>query len=149
MLATDFILHGAVLALQQVFDGQLRLDRTIEVSVTNTSAKRDIMRRLGPNLKTLRHILACNRRDFYHGDQQEVCPMAQRRQAWQQLIRRRNKAVRLVEEMNLRTNRLQPLFDKLRDISDRMQELKLQIAEASERGHVQGRTVADLSEELH
>ena len=65
MLATDFVLHGAVLALQQVFDGQLRLDRTIEVSVTNTSAKRDIMRRLGPNLKTLRHMLAGNHRDFY------------------------------------------------------------------------------------
>jgi RNA polymerase primary sigma factor len=29
------------------------------------------------------------------------------------LTRRRNKAVRLVEEMNLRNNRLQPLFDKL------------------------------------
>ena len=65
MLATDFVLHGAVLALQQVFDGQLRLDRTIEVSVTNTSAKRDIMRRLGPNLQTLRHMLAGNQRDFY------------------------------------------------------------------------------------
>ena len=65
MLATDFVLHGAVLALQQVFDGQLRLDRTIEVSVTNTSAKRDIMRRLGPNLQTLRHLLASNQRDFY------------------------------------------------------------------------------------
>ncbi len=148
MLATDFILHGAVLALQQVFDGQLRLDRTIEVSVTNTAAKRDIMRRLGPNLKTLRHILNANRRDFYMAINKGL-PAAQRRQSWQLLIRRRNKAVRLVEEMNLRTNRLQPLFDKLRDISDRMQELKLQIAEATERGHLQGRSVADLREELH
>ena len=51
--------------------------------------------------------------------------------------------------MNLRTNRLQPLFDRLRDISDRMQELQLQIAEAEEVGHVQGRSVEELREELH
>ena len=36
MLANDFVLQGALQALQQVRDGQLRLDRTIEVSVTNT-----------------------------------------------------------------------------------------------------------------
>ena len=64
MLANDFILQGALQALQQVRDGQLRLDRTIEVSVTNTSAKRDIMRRLGPNVKTLKHLLVSNERDF-------------------------------------------------------------------------------------
>jgi RNA polymerase primary sigma factor len=148
MLATDFVLQGAVLALQQVMDGQLRLDRTIEVSVTNTVGKRDIMRRLGPNLRTLRHMLASNRRDFYLAiDGKRAEP--ERRAAWRRLVRRRNKAVRLVEEMNLRTNRLQPLFDKLRDICDRMQELKLQIAEARELGHVQGRTVEELREELH
>src|SRR5688572_16116610 len=33
MLATDYILQGAVEALEKVRDGQLRLDRTIEVSV--------------------------------------------------------------------------------------------------------------------
>ncbi|MHB0954768.1 MAG: sigma-70 family RNA polymerase sigma factor [Pirellulaceae bacterium] len=148
MLATDFVLHGAVLALQQVFDGQLRLDRTIEVSVTNTSAKRDIMRRLGPNLQTLRHMLAANQRDFHRAISKRL-PEQARHDAWQRLIRRRNKAVRLVEEMNLRTNRLQPLFDKLRDISDRMQELKLQVAEAEALGHVQGRSVQDLRDELH
>ena len=58
MLATDFILQGAVQALEQVRDGQLRLDRTIEVSVTNTVAKRDIMRRLGPNLNDAEALAA-------------------------------------------------------------------------------------------
>jgi RNA polymerase primary sigma factor len=148
MLATDFVLHGAVLALQQVFDGQLRLDRTIEVSVTNTSAKRDIMRRLGPNLETLRHLLASNQRDFNMAIHKGSAEQS-RHEAWQRLVRRRNKAVRLVEEMNLRTNRLQPLFDRLREISDRMQELQLQVAEAEEIGHVQGRLVGDLRDELH
>ena len=40
MLATDFMLRGAYDALQKVFNGELRLDRTIEVSVTNKAETR-------------------------------------------------------------------------------------------------------------
>ncbi len=148
MLANDFILQGALQALKQVRDGQLRLDRTIEVSVTNTTAKRDIMRRLGPNVQTLNHLLVSNERDFRIAISKRYTSH-QRHQAWKRLVRRRNKAVRLVEEMNLRTNRLQPLFEKLREISSRMQTLRLQVAEAEAVGHVQGRSVDELREELH
>ena len=54
MLATDFMLQGAVDQLQKVRNKELRLDRTIEVSVTNKVEKERIMLRLDPNLKTLR-----------------------------------------------------------------------------------------------
>ncbi len=57
MLASDYVLQGAVALLEKVRDGKLRLDRTIEVSVTNTAGKKKIMQRLGPNLKTLVHLL--------------------------------------------------------------------------------------------
>ena len=53
--------------------------------------------------------------------------MRERRAAWRRLVRRRNKAVRLVEEMNLRTSRLQPLLEKLAEISQRMAALRDQI----------------------
>ncbi len=43
MLATDFMLRGAVDALQKVHDKKLRLDRTIEVSVTNKAEKKRIL----------------------------------------------------------------------------------------------------------
>ncbi len=65
MLATDFMLRGAVDALQKVLDKKLRLDRTIEVSVTNKSEKKRIMLRLVPNLKTLKHLMAENKKDYY------------------------------------------------------------------------------------
>jgi len=47
-----------------------------------------------------------------------------RRAAWRNLVIRRNKAVRLVEEMNLRTGKLQPIFEKVRRASDRMNEIR-------------------------
>ncbi len=45
------------------------------------------------------------------------------------MLERRVKAVRLVEELGLRTQRLQPMLDKLRQISQRMDGIKKQLAE--------------------
>jgi RNA polymerase primary sigma factor len=147
MLATDYVLQGAVEALQRVRDGQLRLDRTIEVSVTNTAEKKRILKRIWPNLATLRHLLQQNNVDYRIAVSKRT-PLAERRAAWQRLTRRRNKAVRLVEEMNLRNNRLQPLFDKLADILVRMRTLKMQIREAKVTGLSAGRTEDELRREL-
>jgi RNA polymerase primary sigma factor len=119
MLASDYLLQGAVALLEKVRAGQLRLDRTIEVSVTNTAGKKKILARLGPNLKTLVHLLRSNRNDFRVAISKST-PMPKRQIAWSRLVRRRNKAVRLIEELNLRTGRLQPLLDKLSEISRRM-----------------------------
>ncbi len=125
MLASDFMLQGATRLLELVRDNKLRLDRTIEVSVTNTTEKKNVMRRIGPNVATLRALLAKNHADFYIAINKRESANS-RRDAWKRLVRRRNKAVRLIEEMNLRTNRLQPLFEKLQDINTRMQELLVQ-----------------------
>jgi RNA polymerase primary sigma factor len=147
MIATDFVLQGAIEALEKVRDGELRLDRTIEVSVTNTAEKKRILKRLTPNLVTLRHLLDCNRDDFRLAISKST-PMPERRAAWRRLVRRRNKAVRLIEELNLRINRLQPLFDKLEEICDRMLELHAQIRECQESGEMLGRSVYELESEL-
>jgi RNA polymerase primary sigma factor len=122
MLASDFMLQGATRLLELVRDNKLRLDRTIEVSVTNTTEKKNVMRRIGPNVATLRALLTKNHKDFYIAINKRDTN-ENRKAAWKRLVRRRNKAVRLIEEMNLRTNRLQPLFEKLQDINKRMQEL--------------------------
>ena len=148
MIATDFVLQGAVETLEKVRAGELRLDRTIEVSVTNTSEKKRILQRLTPNLVTLRHLLDCNRDDFRVAISKST-PLAERREAWRRLVRRRNKAVRLIEELNLRINRLQPLFDKLEEISNRMRELYTQIHEHREEDAAFGRSVEELEKELH
>ena len=147
MLATDYVLESAVAALEKVYAGELRLDRTIEVSVTNTTEKKNIMKRLGPNLKTLKHLLKQNYRDF-HISISKKYPRKVRREAWKRLVIRRNKAVRLVEELNLRTNRLQPLYEKLCEISLRMQIVKGQIIETKEQGATAGRNIVELKSEL-
>jgi RNA polymerase primary sigma factor len=147
MLASDFMLQGATKLLEQVRDGKLRLDRTIEVSVTNATEKVAIMRRIGPNIKTLRHLLLRNHGDF-HAAINKKLPKHERHEAWKRLVCRRNKAVRLIEEMNLRTNRLEPMFAKLRTIQSQMENLKARIAEARQTGFIDGTTIEKLLQEL-
>jgi RNA polymerase primary sigma factor len=133
MLASDFLLHGAMTLLKKVRDGELRLDRTVEVSVTNAVEKKRTLARLGPNLRTLEHLLLQNRRDFCLVINRHL-PLAERRAAWRRLVYRRHKAVRLVEELNLRTQRLQPLMERLCEISKRMQQISLQLRQALAEG---------------
>lgn len=130
MLATDFMLQGSLKLLQQVRDKQLRLDRTIEVSVTNAVEKKAIMQRIVPNVLTLEHLLEQNKTDFLRAINKRL-PMRQRRAAWKNLVVRRNKAVRLVEEMNLRTGKLQPIFATLAKSSHRMNEIRKQLCDGS------------------
>ena len=148
MLATDFMLQGAVEILQKVFDKKLRLDRTIEVSVTNKAEKERIMLRLKPNLATLRHLLKENRTDYQVAISKSN-PMKQRRAAWKRLVIRRNKCVRLVEESNLRIGRLQPLFDQLQEINARMQQLVTSIERTKEPDYVGSRSAEEIRSQLH
>ncbi len=57
--------------------------------------------------------------------------MQVRRAAWKSLVRRRNRATRLVEEMNLRANRLEPIFEKLRAMHNQINSLRERIATAA------------------
>jgi len=130
MLSTDYMLRAAVMLLEQVRDGKLRLDRTIEVSVTNIKQKQRIVQLLGPNLETLHHLLRANRKDFAQVVSRRASDEV-RHEAWHRLLRRRAKAVRLIEEFGLRFGRLKPGLVKLRQISERMDYLVGRIAEAS------------------
>ena len=146
MLATDYILQAAVVALEKVRDGQLRLDRTIEVSVTNTEEKKRIMSRIVPNVETLRKMLVLNHIDFRTAIKKSNST-SERRKAWRQLKLRRNRAVRLIEELNLRSQRITPLLDQLKQISTRMQTLLEQIHNGDET-LLGGKSIEDLRAEL-
>jgi RNA polymerase primary sigma factor len=134
MLCSDFVLHAAIELLQKVGDGNLRLDRTIEISVTNTTEKKRILKRIGPNLTTARRLLALNQADFQISVNRHST-LAEKQGAWRRLIVRRNKIVRLVEELNLRIQRLMPIMGQLHEIADRMVLIKAQLDSPSGLSH--------------
>src|SRR5215831_413952 len=78
------------------------------------------------NLKTLEHLMEQNGQDF----EKVLDPRTaedERRKLRRGLRIRRRKAVTLVEELSIRTQKVQPLMRKLEQISVRMDELEKQI----------------------
>ena len=125
-LGTDYVLQTAIGLLEKICQGSLRLDRTVEVSVTNVREKRRIMGVLGPNLATLRQLLRRNQEDFRLA-LSKTQSRVRRNRAWRALSARRVKAVRLIEEVGLRTQQLQPLLDRLQQVSTRMVSIAEQL----------------------
>jgi RNA polymerase primary sigma factor len=128
MLGNDFVLQGAVELLEKVQNGELRLDRTIEISVTNTAEKKRTLKRLAPNLATIKHLMRVNQADYRVAIDKRR-PKTEKHNAWKRLIIRRGKIVRLVEELNLRLGKLLPVMQQLHKIGERMATIKLQLSE--------------------
>ncbi len=128
MLGNDFVLQGAIELLEKVQSGELRLDRTIEISVTNTSEKKRTLKRLAPNLATIKHLMRLNQADYRVAiDKRRT--KSEKHHAWKRLVIRRGKVVRLVEELNLRLGKLLPVMQQLHKIGERMVTIKLQLSE--------------------
>jgi RNA polymerase primary sigma factor len=129
----DYVMQQIVRVLRRVHDGELPFDRTVQVSVTDRLEKEQILGRFPHNLRTLSVLLKRNRRDYYVSTSKSR-PMGQRRAAWRRLGRCRHRAVRLVEELGLRTQRIEPMMKTLEDFSRRIDELKARI-EDHRNGH--------------
>jgi RNA polymerase primary sigma factor len=126
LLECDFVIQEAVRILRRVHTGELPFDRTVQVSVTDHLEKEQIMGRFPHNLKTLDVLLRKNRRD-YRTAAGKSSRMTERREAWRRLGRQRRRAVRLVEELGLRTQRIENKIRALEEFSRRVDELKAKI----------------------
>ena len=127
LLECDYVIQMAFKVLKRVHNGELPFDRTVQVSVTDRLEKEQILGRLPHNLTTLDVLLKRNRRD-YRIALSKTHSKAQRKKSWQQLGQRRRRAVRLVEELGLRTHRIEPMIRTLEEFSGRIDELKQLLA---------------------
>ncbi len=128
LLECDYVIQAAYKILKRVHQGELPFDRTVQVSVTDRLEKDQILGRLPHNLATLDVLLRRNRR-YYRVALGRSETKASRRKAWCRLGRRRRRAVRLVEELGLRTQRIEPMIRSLEEFSRRVDRLKRQLDE--------------------
>jgi RNA polymerase primary sigma factor len=128
VLECDYVMQTAIKVLRRVLEGDLPFDRTVQVSVSDQLEKAQILGRLPINLRTLETLLKRNQHDFHVATSRSRSP-AQRRAAWRRLGRRRRRGVRLIEELGLRTQRIEPMIKTLEEFSQRVDELKARIDE--------------------
>ena len=125
VLECHFALAVVVDVLKKVNEGDLPFDRTVEVSGTEDLGKEQILGRMPHHLARLTHLMEGNTRDFR--SYVRVRDKAVRRCLRADLTSRRRKAVKLVEELSIRTQKVQSLMKQLEQVSTRMTELMTQL----------------------
>ncbi len=123
LLENDYALRSTVETLQKVHDGQLPFDRTIKVSLTERLTKEQITGRMPHNLRTLTRMIARNREDFEILVRRSTNERL-REEVRRRFLRRRRKALQLVEELSLRSRRVTPMLGQLEKISQRMNYIR-------------------------
>jgi RNA polymerase primary sigma factor len=127
VLECDYALRQVVETLKRVHTGDLPFDRTVKVSQTENLEKDKIIQRMPHNLATLEPLMEANVEDFQRLTD-ERGTHEEREMLRERLRLRRRKTVTLVEELSIRTQKVQPLMKKLEQISHRMDELEREIA---------------------
>ena len=122
ILENDFSMEAAISILKQVKEGQLPFDRTMRISTSNHSAKSTTLKRIPENLETVEKILQLNERDWQ--ELEETKDEKLRRAIKLRMNRRRRHGARLLEELALRTSRIQPTMHKLQNILDKITGLE-------------------------
>jgi RNA polymerase primary sigma factor len=128
VLESDYCILQAVDILQAVADGNLPFDRTMKISTAEDQAdKSTIGLRIPPTLSSMRQMIDRNHAEW------EALKLAKTRKEQDELRlsmrRRRRRAVKLLEELSLRTSKIAPLMKKLASISSKMNELERNIEE--------------------
>lgn len=146
ILGCGYSLQATVDTLKRVHEGTLPFDRTIKVSLTERLTKEQVQARMPHNLTTLTHLMNENRSDFKklisRLTDPETAKLARIR-----FRRRRTKVLQLVEELSLRTRRVQPMVKLLQGMSNRMDRLQQQLREMRE-GSMSIDDRADMRKEL-
>lgn len=132
LLACDYVMRTAVKVLERVHRGELPFDRTVQVSVTDRLEKEQILGRLPHNLRTLSILLDRNTEDYRIATSKSA-KSGERKAAWRRLDRRRCRAVLLIEELGLRTQRIEPMIEQLKKFQRRVDQLQSQIADMKKR----------------
>jgi RNA polymerase primary sigma factor len=125
-LTSDYVTEKSVEIFEALNRADLTFDRTVQTSGSAGVERDDIFERKEGHILTLRAILQRNAEDLKA--LRESAPGSARAiQIRLQLKERRMNASRLVEELGLRTKKLLPLMDKLREFARTIQAYRDEI----------------------
>jgi RNA polymerase primary sigma factor len=118
---------ATVSTLRKVHKGVLPFDRTVKVSLTERLTKEQIIGRMPHNLATIGKLMEANKQDFSRLISKRT-PPKERALARRRFISRRRKVLTLVEELSLRTRRVQAMMRQMEEVGGRMKGLRSRIA---------------------
>ncbi len=132
VLENDYSIAQAVETLEMVDEGDLPFDRTMKISTAEEDAKGKIAARIPNNLKTIKRLIELNRMDWEALEAPGRMSKTETLRLKTAIATRRRKMATLIEELSLRTSKVQPLLKKLRSIAKKMTELQTTVAKSEQ-----------------
>jgi RNA polymerase primary sigma factor len=145
MLQCDYCSRNSLDLLQQVQNGTMSFDRTIKVGTAYNLTKSVIKKRLLVNIKTVDKLLKINQDLFKKTLTHQSSKEARATLKW--IRRNKRKIATLLEELSLRTSRIQPVKNKLHGICNKMHQLERAIA-AGPDGNITEEDIYSMKQEL-
>ena len=130
VLESDFCIASAVEILEMVHEGDLPFDRTMKISTAEENAKAKIAARIPNNLKTVRRLMDLNRAAWDSLEEPGRKTKTFINDVHVGIRVRRRKIATLLEELSLRTSKIDPLRRKLKNVCHKMRELQRDLADA-------------------
>ena len=150
MLENEYCARNAITVLEQVYDGTLSFDRTMKISTAENLVRDVIKKRLPENLKTVKRLMKRNQDLFqaFLRKRDEKGSDYVDRDILRRIHRNKRKIATLLEELSLRTSRIQPMKNKLHGMCEKMHYLERMI-KAGPNENIMEEDIDAMSQELH
>jgi RNA polymerase primary sigma factor len=124
---------AAIDILRQVACGDLAFDRTLRIGTADPVDKDDLQRRMPFNLRTLEKVLTALREEMLRMVRGRPSD-AQRKAIEAAIELRRQKALKLLEEVAIQTKRIRPVHEECYALAEEIQELRRRVRDLKRRG---------------
>ncbi len=145
VLESDYCAKNALDIVRQVQDGDLSFDRTMRTSTAENLVRKVIKKRMPGNINTASELLKLNQNLFKKVRQSQNA--AGNRAILKRMHRNKRKIATMLEELSLRTSRIQPMKNKLHGISQKMHQLEQIIADGPNADYI-AEDIETIEEEL-
>jgi len=132
--------------LEDITNGELPFDRTLAVNVEHENYKERLLRQFPVHAKALKTILKKNTEDYGHLRLKRTSAK-DRYRLFKNIRSRQRKGSEIIEDLNIRTKKLQPIVKRLQEIASEMNNIKKQIVLHKKRDKANGK-LRDLKSRL-
>ncbi|MCF6159361.1 MAG: RNA polymerase sigma factor RpoD [wastewater metagenome] len=137
VLHSDLSLATCLRILEDVNNGELSFDRTLKVNNMVDNGKSELLEQFPRNAKILKTIIQKNKEDYSLTKRKQISEK-ERIRLLRAIRNRRRKGIDLLEEINIRTKRIQPMMKKLQETVVEMEILETQITACRPRSRSNG-----------
>ncbi len=126
ILRSDFSQEACLKILEDITSGELPFDRTLAINVELENHKDRLLKQFPKRARILKTLLKKNKED-YHKLKLRKTSVKDRLRLLRNIRNRQRKGAAILEELNIRTKKLQPIVKRLQEISLEMDNIERHI----------------------